>query len=223
MPVDGFEHRHVWQYRFRPQPYAVLDHGWHGRDREWELGVVERLRRGEAAPRSISLGELVTGFHDPAGSISGGWEHAEERSKNAIRNNSAFLNDEAIARRAEDRKRRKAALAEAEAQNRANVAKRKAELAAKEAERARAERAWRRRQEERARAQSEQDAEWQRQEMRRREETAILTGRWQCAMCGSLATQMRKQGAEYAVTCMACAARGLVDHDTLVQAMRRGR
>jgi hypothetical protein len=36
-------------------------------------------------------------------------------------------------------------------------------------------------------------------------------------------TQVKRQGADYAVSCMACAAGGVVDHDTLVQAMRGGR
>jgi hypothetical protein len=116
MPVEGYKNKRVWQYTFRPQPYSILDRGWDIHDREWEHNLVERLRRGEAAPRSLSVYEAVQGSYRI--NAEQGWESAEEYSKNANRINATFLNDEAIAHRKPARELRKKAWAEQEARNR---------------------------------------------------------------------------------------------------------
>jgi hypothetical protein len=104
MPVSGYNHKRVWQYVFLPEPITLLYREWDGHDREWEHNVVERLKRGEAAPRSLSFNDLVS---DNFGTCEGGWELAEERAKNADRSKSIFLNNEAIARRLSERELKK--------------------------------------------------------------------------------------------------------------------
>jgi hypothetical protein len=151
MPVER-----VW--RLRPRPYHLLDWGWANRDREWEQDLVERLRRGEAAPRGVSVHDLVSGdwpHEQPAG-----WEAAEKHAKNAIRTGSPFLNDEAIAARLPVRKLQKEAYAKVLAEESALKAKRKAEAEQREAARRQALREWKRRQEERERVRAERAEEW---------------------------------------------------------------
>jgi hypothetical protein len=159
LPVGGYEHKRVWQYRFRPQPAALLDRAW-GCDQAWEHSVVERLRRGEAALRSLSVEEVIPSRDGE--SMSGGWEIAEERSKNAVRTGAAFLNDAAIERRLYDRGLRKKAWAEYLAAQAVLTEKKRARRAEKEAAEAEAERVHRKKAAERARVEAEREAEWQR-------------------------------------------------------------
>jgi hypothetical protein len=154
MPVER-----VW--RLRPRPYHLLDWGWANRDREWEQDLVERLRRGEAAPRGVSVHDLMPGDWNEQ---PPGWEAAEKHAKNAIRTGSPFLNDEAIAARLPVRKLQKEAYAEVLAQESALKAKRKAEAEQMEAARREAAREWKRRQEELERVRAERAEEWERAE-----------------------------------------------------------
>ena|ERR1700751_2900908 len=104
MPVSGYNHKRVWQYVFLPRPITLLYRDWDGHDREWEHNVIERLKRGEAAPHSLSVNDLIP---DNSGTCEGGWEITEKRAKNADRSKSVFLNDEAIARRLPERELKK--------------------------------------------------------------------------------------------------------------------
>ena len=234
MPVDGYKHKRVWQYRFRPQPYQVLDRGWHGHDRDWELGLVERLRRGEAAPRSLSIRDLV--LDDWGWGQAQGWEAAEKHSKNAVRTGAAYLNHEAIARRLPERELREKAYAEQQARWEAEAPQReaaKAQRAAEEAkflerlkaaaaERAEAERVWRKSQAERQRARAEHDAEWERTgaNLRATQERIILANKWQCDRCKTVA-KIEAQNDGYALSCSSCGSSTWGAHATLVGMLGR--
>jgi hypothetical protein len=205
MPVEGHKHKRVWQYRFAPQPVGLLDRGWSRGDREWERGVIERLRRGEAAPRSLSTDEAVPSPYLAGAYASGGWEHAEAHAKDAIRTGAAFLNDEAIARRKPQRDERTKAYAEYlreqhvlwHAQEAERVARaerqRLADEAARAERRAELERAGRAR-EARERARAESDDEWDRigrekfLERRWAEVRQIMRRQWRCGRCDARAS-----------------------------------
>jgi hypothetical protein len=114
MPVEGYKNKRVWQYMFMPQPCSLLDRGWDAYDRVWERQVIERLRHGQAAPKSLSVHEAIPSYH---AFTAIGWEMAEEVSKNANRTNAVYLSDEAIAARQPIRELRKKAYAELLAKN----------------------------------------------------------------------------------------------------------
>lgn len=216
MPVGGYSHKRVWQYRFLPRPVSLLDRGW-GDDRQWAHDVVERLRRGEAAPRSLPIDELIRS-EGSAPMSPGGWEQAEEWARNAIRGNSSFLTDEAIARRLPDRERRKKAWAEEQGKWRAYWEAGRADREAKEAAEREARRAWEKKQEAAAERLARREAAWKeaeaeaekragparaalraefvadredlaaRAERRQQERRLIEAHHWQCSRCGKLAT-----------------------------------
>lgn len=110
--------------------------GWYNHDREWEIDLVQRLRRGGTV-EAYSLGQLVSGYSPPVAWSDGGWEAAEEHAKHAIRSGAVYLNDEAIAARKAERDYRKKEMAEALA---ANKAKREREEARRRKERIEADR-----------------------------------------------------------------------------------
>jgi hypothetical protein len=64
MPVDGYEHKHLWLYRSKsryPWPLRpILEPDWDELDRDWEFGLVDRLQRGAAAPHVLALGDLIS-------------------------------------------------------------------------------------------------------------------------------------------------------------------
>lgn len=148
--------------------------GWN-HDREWEIDLVERLRRGGTL-EALSLGQLVSGWSTPA--YDGGWESAEEHSKHAIRTGAVYLNDEAIAARKAQREYQRKEMAKAIA---ANKEKREREEARRRKERIEADRVEAIEAVERAKAREiyeqtviarkrlreEQDAEWRRAEAER--------------------------------------------------------
>lgn len=187
MPVEGFKHPRVWQYNFLPQPCSVLDRGWDRYDWHYEREVVERLRRGEAAPQSGKLTDL----HDRNpnyGEPAGGWKQAEEFARNANRTNAVFLNDEAIALRLPDRERREAAHREylAEVAVRMEAQRQRLEEEARERERLIKEEV--RREKQRAKERASRDAEWRAwraEAAPRTERQQILETRWQCG-CGMI-------------------------------------
>ena len=176
MPVEGYEHKHLWLYRLKfryPWPLApMLDPDW-DEDGEWQWDVIERLQRG-AGLCSVSPVDLVRSYGP--GAAAAGWEAAEEHAKDAVRTGSVFLNNEAIARRLPERELRKKAYAEQMArweaeqpQREAEKARRVAQEAAERAERAEVRRVWREQQAERDRLRAEHDAEWQQADAERRE------------------------------------------------------
>lgn len=97
MPVDGYNHKRVWQYNFLPQPVTLLDRDCDRYDFEYERNVIANIRRGKAAPRSVYLNELITDNYPVNNSL--GWELAVQHCKNAIRTNAVFMNDENIAKK----------------------------------------------------------------------------------------------------------------------------
>jgi hypothetical protein len=189
--------------------------GW-GHDRQWEHDVVERIRRGQAAPRAGTLG-------DGQPWLGAGLLHTGE----------VFFSDAGAVARREAEQRDRAGLKKAQAANLAKLAKIKADRQAMDVEiKANAE-AYAQRAAEQARQRAEQDEAWekaaeaaqadrlQREERARRgrEQTAILVGRWQCGECGSFATRMTGQGAGYVFLCTACGGTGQLEHDELVKMM----
>jgi hypothetical protein len=211
------------------RPYTpLLDHKW-GHDREWERGVVEAIRRGEAAPRTCSIGELVSGPY-VADLGGGGWEHAESHAKDAIRTGSVFLNDEAIAARAEVRKAQRAALAAAEAENRARVKAWKKQQADLAAERDRQDRLYRERVAEHARRRAAQNAEWGKAaegewakaqaaaHERAAQVQAILRHGWLCADCKGRAAIWPERGG-FSLGCPFCSSRAWGTHEEALAIM----
>jgi hypothetical protein len=249
MPVDGYRYKRVWQYIFRPQPYPVLDTSWDCDVRQWEHDVVERLRRGEAAPRAILTDILIPTETYPGTPTT--WEHAEKIAEYAIRDNSAFMDDETIRLRKAHREARKQAFAEnkakwkqfheapalAAALKRAEKIKRNDQA---RAERLEEERLYEERKAERTRQRAEQDAEWkQRQheiakEFAERarlkpaiihdiEQTAIMARNWECKHCKGRADVRPQKGADgYILKCTLCGATGVGSHNIMYDIVRAG-
>ena len=102
----GTRTKRLVQYKFRPHPFEVLDTEWEAANREWQFGVVERLQRGEPAPRALATGYdtlLPSGgpVYGPAG-----WEATEEYAKDADRTHAVYLSDDAIKMRMYDQRLR---------------------------------------------------------------------------------------------------------------------
>jgi hypothetical protein len=244
MPSGG--QKRIWQYNFMPPPVTLLDLDWDGLDRQWEHDIVERLGREEAAPRGVSVYDLVQSMPGGAG---GGWEGAEEHSKDANRIGAAFLNDEAIAARLPARKLQKEAYAELQAKLELEKPQREAEKARREAEeveRRKADVEWRRRLEERVREQAERKTEWERiekelaeerraeaevkqsedwqrlgtwivTEKQRIEADRIFSNRWQCQRCRGLKIKVEAREGRYFLECKGCGVKASGDHKTLVK------
>jgi hypothetical protein len=162
--------------------------------------LAERLARGEAAPRGVSIYDMF--LADPrydCGPYSGvgGWEIAEKRSVNAIRSGAEFLNDYAIARRLPERELRKKGWAEAQAEWKARAEKNRVRQAEEDAAAEEARRAWEARRTAAEKAEAERRALWETEQRRRN-----LEMKWQCT-CGSPA-KIEEEGAGYWLTCLAC-------------------
>ena len=190
-----------------------------GHDRTWERSVIEQIKRGGSAPSMVDSGSPV--HWDPVGVNAGGWEYAEAHAKDAIRTGAVYLNDEAIAARALQRKLLREgireALAEAEARQKKIEADKKAEAEAKRE----AKRLWDARIAERVRrAREEQDAwqteadrryaEYSAEQRRLRAETQsryeqerILGSKWTCTVCGGV-SWIKRDGDGYRITCIRC-------------------
>jgi hypothetical protein len=195
-----------------------------GHDRAWERSVVEQIKRGGAAPRMVDAGSPT--YWDPAG--VDGWEYAEERSKNAIRTNAVYLNDEAIAARALQRKLLREgvreALAEAAERAKKLEADKKAEVEAKRE----TQRAWEAKQEERERKAREEHEAWQKEGDQRNAEAArryeenkaryererILGSKWTCTVCNGV-SGIRLDGEGYRITCAKCGKTAFGSHASL--------
>jgi rubrerythrin len=194
-----------------------------GHDRTWERSVVERIRRGGAAPQMADTGP--TPYWDPVGVYAGGWEHAEAHSKDAIRTNAVYLNDEAIAARKLQRKLLREGLREALAEAKERQKKIEADRLAEAAARREAKRLWdaqlaeriRKEREERDawfeeehRRRDEQRAKWLEGENRRYEENKaryeserILGSKWICTVCNGV-SWIKRDGEGYRITCIGC-------------------
>jgi hypothetical protein len=221
MSISHDDERPARKRRWWPHT-PLLDRSW-GRDAVWERGVVDAIRRGAAAPRALSIGALVSGPYDPNGGFNGGgWEHAEQHAKGAIRTGAVFLNDEAIARREAERKQRRAALAEAEAENRRRVQARKREEAARPAEREKQDRIYRERVDEAVRKRAEQDIEWAKAQTAAHERAAqaraILRHGWLCADCRQRAAIWPERGG-FSLGCPFCGSRAWGSHEEALAIM----
>jgi|SRR5215472_2262457 len=236
MPVvTGTEHKRVWQYKFRPQPFEVLDKGWDAPMRQFRHDVVERLRRGEGGPQSLAFGDVVgRGFFS---GVQVGWEATEDYARNADRSGSSFLNDIAIERRLEDRARRKQAYEEFLKENGARLSLERARQAQADAERQRVREEERLLKAEKARKEAEQRRQWEaegqrlQEEQRRRrahEEAAaratdrarererILNGQWECNFCRQRVSVLPDGFDGYCLRCLGCGHNALINHDRLV-------
>jgi hypothetical protein len=179
--MPGSYNKHAWRHRLPWWPSPLLNRGWdNGHDSEWEHSIVERIKRGQAAPYALNLFDYLPshGSLIESGFIAGGdWERAEEHSKNADRSGSPWLNDHAIARRKPLRDAIKKARAEDIAKDKARWeaqraiwAEERKERAAAAAEEYRLQRiereAYERRKAEEKQRRAEQDAEWERESER---------------------------------------------------------
>jgi hypothetical protein len=206
-----------------------------GHDRTWERSVVERIRRGGAAPRMVDSGPST--YWEPVSAYADGWEFAEARSRDAIRTSAVYLNDEAIAARALQRKLLREgireALAEAEARRKKIEADRKAEAAA----RSEIQRQWEAQRAERERKAREQEEAWQKEADRRIAEykasrekqqaedrernrsryeiERILGSKWICTVCGGGASWIKRDGEGYRITCTQCGKSAWGSHESL--------
>jgi hypothetical protein len=194
-----------------------------GHDRTWERSVVEQIKRGGAAPQMADTGP--TPYWEPVGSYADGWEHAEARSKDAIRTNAVYLNDEAIAARALQRKLLREGIREALAEAKERAKKVEADKRAEAAARAEAQRLWNAKQAERIRKEREERDAWFVEEHRRRDEQRakwlegenrryeenksryeqerILGSKWVCTICNG-ASWIKRDGEGYRITCIQC-------------------
>ena len=205
-----------------------------GHDRTWERSVVERIKRGGPAPQMVDTGSPA--YLEPVGSYADGWEHAEARSKDAIRTNAVYLNDEAIAARALQRKLLREGIREALAEAKERAKKYKADKQAEAEAKRQARRAWEAKLEERLRKEreerdawfeedkrrrNEQRAKWLEGENRRHEENKaryeserILGSKWVCTICNG-ASWIKRDGDGYRITCIGCGKSAWGSHASL--------
>ena len=249
MPVDGYHHKRVWQYQFRPQPFQVLDRSWVNHDRQWEHDVVERIRHGGGAPQSVATAEAVSGGYTYYRIMPEGWEAAEHHAANAVRTGSAYFTDTEIAKRAKVRAQLKEALKEAQARDKIRLEESRkrqhAEFVKTEERRAAAKaaldeeiRIWNERHAERERRRIEQDQAWAKSEEDLRklrsfattpppprdrqaiERDIILAAKWECAACKHPAEIMVTGPTKYLLTCASCCKFAEGEHQRLLVVAR---
>lgn len=242
MPVEGFEHPHLWRWRSKvryPWPLTpILDPDWNDCD-EWQWRVVEGLQQGKGIA-CLAANEAVRSQY--IAMAQGGWETAEAHAADADRSGSPWLNDHAIALRLPDRKLRKEAYAAFLAEQKViweGEKKKRDEEAAAYAEAVKASQA---REAKRKQAEAERKAEWEAEaeriialriakraaqnadwaqieagaEKRQAERQAILRKQWQCKRCLRLA-EVQMYGLQYQLICRPCGDSALGDHETLVR------
>jgi hypothetical protein len=201
-----------------------------GHDRAWERSVVERIKRGDPAPSMVDTGSPA--YLEPVGSYADGWEHAEARSKDAIRTNAVYLNDEAIAARALQRKLLREGIREALAEAAARAKKLEADKKREAEAKREARRAWEAKLEERVRKAREEQEAWFEEDKRRRNEYAakwkeeenrrqaryeterILGSKWTCTVCGGV-SWIKRDGDGYRITCIGCGKSAFGSHASL--------
>jgi rubrerythrin len=211
-----------------------------GHDRIWERSVVERIRRGGAAPQMADTGSPV--HWDPVGVNAAGWEYAEAHAYNAIRTNAVYLSDEAIAARKLQRKLLREGVREALAEARERQKKIEADRLAEAAARREAKRLWDAQREERERKAREQEVAWFEEEKRRRNENAakwkaeenrryeenqsryeqesILGSKWTCTVCGGV-SWIKRDGDGYRITCIGCGKSAWGSHASLLAVLSK--
>jgi hypothetical protein len=201
-----------------------------GHDRTWERSVVERIKRGGPAPQMVDT-ESPAYLH-PVGAYADGWEHAEARSKDAIRTNAAYLSDEAIAARKLQRKLLREGIREALAEAKERAKKLKADMQAEAEAKRQARRAWEAKLEERVRKAREEQEAWFEEDKRRRNEYAakwkeeenrrqaryeterILGSKWSCMECNGV-SWIKRDGEGYRITCIGCGKSAFGSHASL--------
>jgi hypothetical protein len=177
------------------QSYPVIERGFDDY-RMWTRGVVERVKRGEAAPRAHSLAELI---------VSGGTNEArdserdDQRAAAADRRNAIYMSDEAIAARAAKRVFLRQAYAEMLAENRAKAAVQREREAEEAQARHEAKVAWEAQQQTYRRERLEREALWRFEERTRQ----ILAAKWQCIECLTPGG-IRTDGDGFVIYCNRC-------------------
>ena len=211
-----------------------------GHDRTWERSVVEQIKRGGPAPQMADTGS--TPYWDPVGINAGGWEYAEARSKDAIRTNAVYLNDEAIAARALQRKLLREGLREALAEAAERAKKVEADKKAEAEAKREAQRLWDAKQAERIRKEREQRDAWFEEDKRRRNEAAakwkaeenrryeenkaryerdrILGSKWVCTECNGV-SWIKLDGDGYRITCIGCGKSAWGSHASLLGVLNK--
>jgi rubrerythrin len=192
-----------------------------GHDRTWERSVVEQIKQGGAAPQMAETGP--TTYYEPAAAgYASGWEFAEAHARDAIRTNAVYLNDEAIAKRALQRKLLREGLREALAEAKERQKKIEADRLIEAAARREVKRAWDAKLEERLRKEREERDAWFEEEKRRREENKaryeqerILGSKWICTECNG-ASWIKRDGEGYRITCIGCGKTAWGSHASLL-------
>lgn len=185
-----------------------------GHDRTWERSVVERIRAGGPAPAVASVYDVPQAYLSTDGIYAEGWEHAEEYAKDAIRTGAAYLNDEAIAARALQRKLFREGVREAQAKAKARKDKENASRREKRRAEDEERREWLKRSEKRdKRIQKERD-DWNHQA----EERRILASKWICTICKGKSVIERKNDG-YQITCMSCGKTAWGSHESLMKVL----
>ena len=187
-----------------------------GHDRAWESEVVRRIREGGPAPCALSPYDATPSMYwENSGLYGGGWQHAEELSKNAIRNNSVFLNDEAIAQRKVFREGVRAAQAEAKARAEKAEADRRANRAAQDE----ARRAWEQQRIEYERRAREQRELWEADD-HAQQVKRIMASKWVCVAC-SAPSSLAVEDNGYRLACSACGKTAFGSHESLWRIVSR--
>ena len=190
------------KHHWRPVS-PLLYRGVFGHDRQWEHDVVEAIRLGRRAPAAFSLGggepwlgegRLHTGqaYVSAQGAIAR--DLAAEKAARALTKAAIEANREKVAKaKAKARAEREAMDAAMEAERQAYEAKARALVKARVGE----------------------DAEWEREDQRRRETQAIMKNKWQCIRCKNIALiEPERDG--YTLRCI-CGQKGWADHATFVR------
>jgi rubrerythrin len=189
------------------------DYAWLIRDHEWEASLVERIQRRGEGPHVLSIDDLCPSASYETVDPQGGWEAAERRSQNAVRANSAWLTDVAIARRKELREAYKEDLA----RQREAAAKEREEREKQEA----AERlVWQTRREERRKEQEAYTAARDAELKHDGEVRNILYGKWSCTVCNGVA-MVEKSDDGYLLTCLSCRKTAWGSHEALAKVLAR--
>ena len=211
-----------------------------GHDRTWERSVVEQIKRGGAAPQMADTGP--TPYWEPVSINASGWEYAEAHAHNAIRTNAVYLNDEAIAARALQRKLLREGIREALAEAKVRAKKAAEDKKAEDAAKLEVRRAWEAQQEERRRKEREQQDAWFEEEKRRRNEAAakwkaeenrryeenkaryerdrILGSKWVCTECNGV-SWIKLDGDGYRITCIGCGKSAWGSHASLLGVLNK--
>ena len=208
-------------------PWIRTDHAWALRDRDWEASVVERIRRGEKAPHSLSVDEFIVSDH-PWTAM--GWDQVEMHAANANRLHSAYLTDAQIEKRRARQKilrqavkdevaRRAAAAAAAYEANRAAERIREARWAKEREEQERANAEWLELLKKREDERKARDIDWEVERARVEEARKIRTSKWLCNICGG-ESRIRDENRGFRITCNSCGKTAWGSHEALAKVLK---